>query len=157
MIIFGTKAKYKTIGSGQFFCPHCQKTRNYEHKHAKNYFSLYFIPIIPLNDIGDFIECQSCRMTYKQEVLDFKPSKPQPDAARMLNAIKANLEKGRSIEYVISDLTAEGLDRDIAGNMVTMVIGDSRVVCPECDLTYAASVKSCPDCQAMLQRIATNE
>ena len=46
----------------------------------------------------------------------------------MLNGIKSNLERGRSIEYVISDLTADGLDRDIAANMVTMVIGNNRAV-----------------------------
>lgn len=151
MIIFGTKAKYKTIGKGVFYCPHCQTERNYERKQGKNYFALYFIPIIPMGDIGEFIECQRCGRTYSPDVLKFKPSvPPQTDAARMLNDIKAKLDRGMSVEYVVSELTVQGLDRDIAQNMVTMVIGDKRKECPGCGLTYAASVGRCTECGTAL-------
>jgi hypothetical protein len=68
----------------------------------------------------------------------------------MLNAIKTRLDKGYSVEYVIRDLTAEGLDRDIAENTVRMAIGDARKVCPQCGLTYAGSVQKCPDCSVIL-------
>lgn len=147
MIIFGTRARYKTIKTGTFFCPHCQKERHYDHKQGKTYFALYFIPILPIGDAGEFIECQHCGRTYSLEVLNFKPTMPpQNDVARMLNDIKAKLERGMSVEYVIGDLTLQGLDRDIAGNMVKMVTGDRLKECPKCKLTYSASVYRCPDC-----------
>jgi hypothetical protein len=152
MIIFGTKAKYRAVGSGQFFCPHCQKTRQYEHKRAKTYFAVYFIPIFPISDGGEFVECQTCRMTYNTEVLNFKTSPPQPDVARMLNTVKMRLEKAQPVEYIVSDLTQEGLDRDIANNVINMAIGQNRAVCPQCELTYASSITTCPNCRVALQK-----
>ncbi|MDX1991622.1 MAG: zinc-ribbon domain-containing protein [bacterium] len=146
MIIFGTRARFKTVGEGQFFCPHCQTTRNYERKQGKNYFAVYFIPLIPMGDIGEFIECQTCHRTYASDVLKFKPSTPNMgDSAKLLNTVKSRLERGYSVEYVVRDLTAEGLDREIANNVVNMAVGTARKTCPVCGLTYAASVQDCPD------------
>lgn len=153
MIIFGTKAKTKTVGKGKFNCPHCQREREYERRKAKRYFSIYFIPLIPMDDIGEFIECQTCHRSYSPEVLKYKPSKPQSDTARVLNIVKDRLDRGFPIEYVISDLTQEGFDRDIAKNMITMAGGLGRKTCPKCELTYADSVERCPDCQLILQPI----
>ena len=150
MIIFGTKAKTKAIGKGKFNCPHCQREREYERKKAKRYFSLYFIPLIPMDDIGEFIECQTCHRSFALEVLDYRPSKPQNDTARLLNTVKSRLERGYPIEYVISDLTADGLDREIAENMIMMTIGDNRKSCPKCELTYAGVLEKCTDCQIPL-------
>lgn len=150
MIIFGTRAKYRTVGTGQFHCLHCMRTRDYERKQAKTYFALYFIPIFPLSDGGEFIECTTCRRTYALDVLNYKPSKPQPDVAQVLNAVKDKLDRGMPVEYVISDLTLEGFDRDVAGNMITMAAGEARRICPKCELTYAASVVICPDCKLAL-------
>lgn len=146
MIIFGTRTRFKTVGDGQFFCPHCQTTRQYERKQGKNYFALYFIPLIPIGEAGEFIECQTCHRTYAPDVLRFRPSMPNTgDTAKLLNTIKSRLERGYSVEYIVRDLTADGLDREIAQNVVTMAIGTNRRTCPTCGLTYAASVAMCPD------------
>ena len=153
MIIFGTKARHKTVGTGIFHCPHCQRERQYNHKQGKNYFSLYFIPVFPIGDAGEFIECQSCGRSYSTEVLKFKPSKPQTDVARILNEVKRKLELGYSIEYVIADLTGEGFDREVATNMVNMAVGENRKTCPTCDLTYAPAITTCPEDKTSLVEI----
>ena len=150
MIIFGTKAKTKSVGKGKFNCPHCQREREYERKKAKRYFSLYFIPLIPMDDIGEFIECQTCHRSFALEVLNYKPSKPQNDMARLLNTVKSRLDRGYPIEYVISDLTADGLDREIAENVIKMTVGDTHKTCPKCELTYASSLNTCTDCKLEL-------
>ncbi len=150
MIIFGTRAKYKTLKTGDFNCPQCRKPRKFEHKQAKNYFALYFIPILPIGDEKEFIECQTCGRTYSLDVLAFKPSKPQSDVARVLNTIKTKLDRGFPIEYIVSDLTLEGFDRDVAENMVNVAIGQDRKVCSNCELSYASSVQTCPDCKVEL-------
>ena len=153
MIIFGTKARYKTVDSGEFFCPSCQKTRQYERKQGKNYFSLYFVPVIPMGDAGEFIECQTCGRSYHPDVLKQRLSKPQPDVARLLNTVKSRLENGYPVEYMIRDLTDDGLDRDVALNTVQMAIGSQRRQCPNCDLTYAVSVQRCADCDRTLREV----
>jgi glutaredoxin len=152
MIIFGTRARYKIVRSGQFFCPHCQTQRQYDHKQGRNYFSLYFIPIFPIGDAGEFIECQTCGRTYAPQVLNFRPSvtTSTADTTRLLNTVKTRLDKGYSIEYIVSDLTGEGLDRDIANNIVNMAISDRRKTCPNCQLTYSAAISQCPECKIAL-------
>ena len=150
MIIFGTRNRYKTIDTGSFYCPHCGKERQYDHKQVKNYFALYFIPVFPIGDGDEFIECQTCHRSYALDALKFKPSRPQNDVARVINTVKFKLEQGFPVEYVISDLTIDGFDREVAHNMVNMAVGEGRKTCPKCELTYADAVEKCPDCQITL-------
>jgi hypothetical protein len=150
MIIFGTKPRMKTIGSGSFYCPRCQTNRQYELKQGKNYFTLYFVPIFPMGDLGEFVECQTCHMTFKSDVLKLKPPTPKADLASMLNAVKSNLEGGQPVEYILRDLVAAGLERDITLNVVKSAIGDQRRQCPNCGLSYTANVNSCSECNTPL-------
>jgi len=70
MIIFGTKATRKLLDSGTFGCPQCQETRNFEKRRAKQWFHLYFIPIIPLKEFPPYVECKSCNATFVEGVLN---------------------------------------------------------------------------------------
>lgn len=70
MIIFGTRGRSHAIGRGQFFCPREGGDRAYEHKEARRWFTLYFIPLIPLDRLGDYIECTGCQSTYYTSVLE---------------------------------------------------------------------------------------
>ena len=47
--IFGVGPKTKTIEKSQFLCPVCRTRSGYELKQQRNYFSLFFIPLIPLS------------------------------------------------------------------------------------------------------------
>ncbi len=73
MIIFGTRGVTSSAGQGDFFCPGCQAQAPYRHKRARRFFTLYFIPLIPLDQLGEYIECQQCRGTYQVEVLNYRP------------------------------------------------------------------------------------
>jgi hypothetical protein len=150
MIIWGSKARMKTIGKGQFHCPTCRQQRAYEQKIAKRYFTLYFIPLFPIGDLGEFVECQTCRVTFKPEVLNLKPPKPQPNVAELLNSVKRNLEGGLPIEYVTRDLVAAGVDRDVGSTVVNSAIGEKRKVCRQCNLSYAENATICQECQQPL-------
>ena len=74
LIIFGTRGVTYSAGTGQFHCPGCDQKRAYDHKRVRRFFTLYFIPIIPLDVIGEYVECQHCRDTYKPDVLSYDPS-----------------------------------------------------------------------------------
>jgi tellurite resistance protein len=73
LIIFGTRGVTTTAESGDFFCPACDKKRRYDHKLVRRFFTLYFIPLIPMGTVGEYIECQTCRGTYKPAVLAYDP------------------------------------------------------------------------------------
>jgi tellurite resistance protein len=74
LIIFGTRGVTYTAGSGDFHCPSCDAKRAYVHKRCRRFFTLYFIPIIPLDVLGEYVECQECKDTYKPEVLSYDPT-----------------------------------------------------------------------------------
>ncbi len=62
---------------------------NYDHKQVKRFGTLYFIPLLPLDELGDYVECQKCKNTYNQQVLDYNPEKDSEIfQAEYENAIK---------------------------------------------------------------------
>ena len=88
IIIWGRKNVINTINTGQFLCPRCNQTRMYKHQSARRFFTLYFIPIIPLEDLGQFVECQACHTSYKPEVLAYSASNSKRSASELNVAIK---------------------------------------------------------------------
>jgi hypothetical protein len=70
MIIFGWRGRAGVIARGVFACPHCGADRQYLHKRMRRWFTLFFIPVIPLNALGEFVQCESCKQSFKTMVLD---------------------------------------------------------------------------------------
>lgn len=151
MIVFGTRNRKKSLSMGTFHCPRCNAQRPYERVQYKQWFTLYFIPIFPLREIGEFVECSTCHTAFELAVLNYKPKPQVRDLKMQLNQLKATLEQGAPIEYVVRDLTAAGLEREMALGAVKSAIGDARNICPDCELTYAAGVATCRECGAKLK------
>ncbi|HLL25031.1 MAG TPA: TerB family tellurite resistance protein [Kofleriaceae bacterium] len=74
LIIFGTRGVTYGSDHGQFFCPDCEENGPYRHRKVRRFFTLYFIPVIPLGLLGEYVECQRCTSTYKLSVLDYDPA-----------------------------------------------------------------------------------
>jgi len=81
VIIWGFRAIKKKIAEGTFFCPREQGDRAYVHKSARRFFTLFFIPLIPLNDLGEFVECTSCKNTFYPDVLKGKTAAQMQDVS----------------------------------------------------------------------------
>lgn len=75
MIIWGTTGITSTREKGEFFCPKCDGRTPYQRKSVRRFFTLYFIPLIPLNKVGEFIRCGKCRSDFNEAVLDHDPDK----------------------------------------------------------------------------------
>ena len=154
MIIFGTRVRHKEIGEGQFFCPRCQARRAYKHKKASRYFALYFVPLIPMGELGEFVECQTCHTAFEPSVLQIKgpvqPGTSNAPLAQQINSLGDRLRGGVPVEYAVRDLTTAGLDRDAALRLVEASIGANRKSCAGCGLSYAATVTQCAECQQPL-------
>ncbi|MDR3635372.1 MAG: TerB family tellurite resistance protein [Isosphaeraceae bacterium] len=74
MIIFGTRGVTFGGRAGEFHCPGCGWTSQpYEHKTVRRFFTLYFIPVIPLDKIGEYVKCMTCGGMYQTDVLQFDP------------------------------------------------------------------------------------
>ena len=69
MIIFGSKGKSINRGTGVFHCPHCRADRRYTKKEMKRMGHLYFVPLVPLGSLGEFIECNTCGGQFDPGVL----------------------------------------------------------------------------------------
>ncbi len=74
MIIFGTRGVKSTIKEGQFDCPQCEGQKRYRHRKVTKFFTLYFIPLIPLGSAGEYVECMTCKGTFVTKVLNYKRS-----------------------------------------------------------------------------------
>ena len=73
LTLFGTKDRRKVEAQGQFVCPRCRVDRRYEVISLREWFTLFFIPILPTaNEEGRdyFVECRTCNSTYDPDVLE---------------------------------------------------------------------------------------
>lgn len=85
LIIFGLRVFYRTIAQGTFHCRRCGGDRQYRHRAGRRWFTLFFLPVIPLNAVGEHVQCTTCRTRYVTDVLS------QPTTAQMQAALPAGM------------------------------------------------------------------
>ena len=69
IIIWGWRALKKVIATGEFFCPQCQGDTGYRHVAPRMWFTIFFIPIIPLKHLDPYVECTRCGGAFVEAVL----------------------------------------------------------------------------------------
>ena len=70
--LFGTKDRRKVVAGGQFDCPMCRAKRDYEVISLREWFTLFFMPILPTENTEEreqFVECKTCKKAYDVDVL----------------------------------------------------------------------------------------
>lgn len=86
MIIFGLAVFFfGATDEGMFHCPNCGGDRHYKRKVGRRWFTLFFLPVIPLNKVGEVVVCDTCKTKYRPEVL------ATPTASRLAEANPAAL------------------------------------------------------------------
>ena len=85
LIIFGFRVLYRTVGQGTFHCQRCGGDRKYARRAGRRWFTLFFIPAIPLNRAGEHVRCAVCGTRYRMEVLSL------PTVAQMQAALPAGM------------------------------------------------------------------
>jgi tellurite resistance protein len=83
LLIFGLSVFFRTVGQGDFHCPNCGGDRHYRRRVARRWFTLFFIPVIPLNRVGEVIECDTCRSRFTLDVLRMPTAQQMADALPM--------------------------------------------------------------------------
>src|SRR4051794_3578726 len=78
IIIYGTRGLTQTKQSGGFLCPGCGGTpQPYLRKSVRRGVPLFFVPVLPLGEVGEYIECQCCGSTFDEHVLTRYPAERQ--------------------------------------------------------------------------------
>jgi hypothetical protein len=77
MIIWGTYITKKVIQKGEFFCPACAQHREYKMRRPKKWGHLYWIPLIPMQELDRYVECVACDKAWNEGVLQHDPVREQ--------------------------------------------------------------------------------
>jgi zinc-ribbon family/Tellurite resistance protein TerB len=85
LIIWGLRVFFRTISEGVFHCRNCGGDRQYRLRSGRRWFTVFFIPVIPLNKVGEHVQCQTCKTRYVVDVLKL------PTAAEMQAALPVGM------------------------------------------------------------------
>jgi len=66
---------FGSVTRGVFHCPECGGDRHYNHKIGRRWFTLFFVPVIPLNMVAELVQCRTCYTRYNMNVLDVPTSR----------------------------------------------------------------------------------
>jgi uncharacterized tellurite resistance protein B-like protein len=135
LIIWGFRARMKRLDSGHFHCPNEGGDRDYHRVEARRWFTLFWIPLIPLKVLGEYVECASCGADYDPRVLTLPTNAQIED--RLTSALRhvvvamihaddhvADEERRAGVEVVnqfgLHAYSAADLDEDLR----TLQVGD---------------------------------
>ena len=132
-IIFGTRGVRSTIKEGKFLCPQCQEFTHYKHKKVTQFFTLYFIPLIPLGSKGTYVECQQCKNTFIERVLELSQiptEQPRVQEAQIVNEIEEAVLVAETKKIVNKTEPVEFLSekqKAIKKLLILMILADGKV------------------------------
>ena len=94
--LIGTRLYLKTTGDGTVHCYRCGGDRPYRRCAGRRWFQVLLIPLIPLDLIGEHIQCRICHTRYRTEVLSIPTSAAMQVAlpAGVLAAVRIMLRAG---------------------------------------------------------------
>jgi hypothetical protein len=69
LLIWGWRSLLKVLGIGEFHCPRCQMDTTYHLVYPRRWFTMFFIPLVPLQWGEKFVECQRCKGAFVEQVL----------------------------------------------------------------------------------------
>jgi uncharacterized tellurite resistance protein B-like protein len=68
MIIIGSTQLTFTKKDGTFHCPDCDQNSAYRQRYKREFLTVYFIPLIPLQKLEEFVECSTCKHTFEPHI-----------------------------------------------------------------------------------------
>ncbi|WP_395644797.1 TerB family tellurite resistance protein [Terricaulis sp.] len=141
MIIFGMTSLKHVKEKGTFYCPQCSDHKDYKLREPRRWFHLYFIPVIPLDNLGRYVECKQCKGTFVEQVLQHDPVADhnrfigEVERATRWVTLKMALADGAATDdelIEISLLLKSLINRDVSvqelKEQVAQVAGDQRSV-----------------------------
>ncbi len=69
MIVIGTMDWPKTLETGQFYCPHCEKVQAFRRRVSRPFLTVYFIPVVPIGGLQEYVECRNCSNSFESSIV----------------------------------------------------------------------------------------
>lgn len=129
IFIWGWRTRGTHIGDGEFYCPDEGGDRPYRLMQARRWFTLFWLPVVPLKVLGEYVECASCDAPFERKILDLPTTRQMAETLRtalrhLVVAIIRSDEKVTNAERRIAlevmgrfhhgDYAMIDLERDIA-------------------------------------------
>ncbi|MGI5415890.1 hypothetical protein [Actinomadura luteofluorescens] len=91
LLVFGLTAVFRTVSEGTFHCPQCGGDRAYRRRAGRRWFSVFFVPMVPLWRLGQAVECRTCRARLPVSALR------TPTAQQMAEALAAGMRAAAAL------------------------------------------------------------
>jgi len=88
-IIWGWRGVPSQLDVGEFFCPQCNCECEYRLMQSRTFFTIFFIPLIPLGRGERYVECTQCRQTYLEARLFRRTPRPRASTRRREASVEA--------------------------------------------------------------------
>lgn len=123
MILIGTMNWSSTRSRGMFQCPNCQSKEAYRQKASRPFLTLYFIPVLPIGGIQEFVQCGRCKQVFDSAVLlaRMTPATSNETAFGAANAAPKEGSQSRDA------LTPIEFEKDLLNVIALMMIEDGQV------------------------------
>jgi zinc ribbon protein len=132
LLIFGLRAYFRTIGQGTFHCQRCGGDRPYRHKSGRRWIHVFFIPVIPLDKAGEYVQCGECGTRYSPDVLVL------PTMAQMQAALPAGMRAAAITMLRVGDAGSSAARRRVIDAVRGAGISDYDDAAVDSDLEPAA-------------------
>lgn len=115
-IFIGFERRNWSAECGKFHCRICRGERGYTLINSCIYFTVFFIPICPVDEMDEVVECHDCGRRFEVDALSYKP--PPGPKERLLERVSAELAAGKSAEEVQERMVYPGLSSDDIGQAI---------------------------------------
>ena len=118
LIIFGIRVLFSVLSRGTFHCPQCGVDRAYQLRQPRRWFTLFFIPVVPMDKRDAFVECDTCHGRFTQQALKAQT------AGQFSHALSLGMRAATSMVLTASGTPTE---RDItrASTVIRDVVGST--------------------------------
>lgn len=117
LLIFGTRVRTKLLRAVVFFCSGCGGDRQGRLLEARQWFTLFFIPIIPMKRLGEVVQCDTCGRQYRPDVLE------RPTTAAIGDVLTNAVRAINAMLVAVGDRTDAALRGRAVGATASMVPG----------------------------------
>jgi hypothetical protein len=70
IIVWGFKVRFSKVKAVTFMCSHCGADRQGTLRRARRWFTFFFIPIMPTRELGQDVQCATCKNRFAPRILE---------------------------------------------------------------------------------------